>query len=406
MKMLFITPQIPYPPQKGTTTRNFKIIENLARHHAVHLLCFGTEKDAGGIKVLGELCQSVQVAQMPRRNVSVRIRDLIVDPVPDLAVRLASSEFVAKLRETLQSNRFDILQIEGLEMAWHWELASRGWNAKDAVRSVVLDEHNAEYVLQRRAFEIDRLKPAKWAGAAYSLVQWQKLARFEAATCQKMNAVVTVSEEDRMALRAITRLPATAIVPNGVDVEYFRPTEVPEENKAPALVFCGTMDFRPNVDAVIWLCEEILPLIGREVGDVKLYVVGRDPKSSVERLTRYSNVIVTGFVEDVRPYVHRASVYVVPMRFGGGVRFKVVEAMAMGIPVVSTPMGAEGIEVNHGEHLLIAEDPASFARQVTVLLNDKQQAQRLARNARALVERKYDWRKIVPKLEELYREVV
>lgn len=406
MKLLFVTPQLPYPPQKGTTTRNFNIIKNLSRDHEVHLISFGDSRDYEALATLRGFCQSVEVCDAPARTMSSRLRDLFLNPLPDLAIRLASLGLARKLRETLLNRRFDVLQIEGLEMTWHWKAIWADEKVRSAVGAIVLDEHNAEYVLQQRAFEIDRTMPARWVGAFYSLVQWQKLRRYEADICRRVDAVVVVSEADKEALETITRLPRVAVVPNGVDVDYFKLNEPEAEEKAPTLLFTGTMDFRPNVDAVNWFCKEILPLIHQEIPEAEFYVVGRDPLPSVLELGRDPRVFVAGFVEDVRPYFRQASVYVVPMRFGGGIRFKVLEAMAAGVPVVSTTMGAEGIEVESERHLVVADDPDSFAQCVVRLLREKGRRRAMIENARSVIERKYDWRNIVPKLEELYAAIV
>ncbi|MBI2954156.1 MAG: glycosyltransferase [Chloroflexi bacterium] len=405
MKLLFITPQLPYPPQKGTTTRNFNIIKNLSRNHEVHLLSFGDSRCRDHVEALEAYCASVKLCAMPTRRMATRVRDLFLNPRPDLVLRLASPEFVERLREILLRNRFDVLQIEGLEMCLHWDTVSKENRARSAVRATVLDDHNAEYVLQRRAFEIDRGRPRKLVAAMYSFVQWRRLTRYEAEMCRRVDGVVTVSEIDRKALDAISRLPRVAVVPNGVDVDYFRLAEPEGKHDAPTLLFSGTMDFRPNIDAVTWFCEEILPRVHRDVPEAKFCIVGRDPLPAVTELGKDPRVVVTGFVEDVRPYFRQASVYVVPLRFGGGTRFKVLEAMAAGIPVVSTAMGAEGIEASSGRDLIVADDPGSFAQWVVRLLREEDRRRHLVESARAIIERKYDWRIIVPRLEELYTRI-
>jgi glycosyltransferase involved in cell wall biosynthesis len=324
---------------------------------------------------------------------------------PDLSLRLTSDDFKVELSNLLSRYHFDVLQIEGLEMSLYWKaIAGNGNEVRPSVSAVVYDEHNAEYVLQRRAFEIDRTKPLRWHAAFYSLIQWRKLVRFEASVCRVVDAVLTVSETDASALRAIASPPRLTVVPNGVDVDYFE--WVFERASRPALVFTGTMDFRPNIDAVSWFCEDILPHVRKDIPEISFYIVGRSPSHAVLQLGKLPGVVVTGLVEDVRPFFRKASVFVVPMRFGGGTRLKVLEAMASGLPVVSTTLGVEGIESEPGQHLIVADEPASFAKWVVQLLGDRTMRRRIAENARDVVEREYDWRTITPNLEALYSQIV
>jgi polysaccharide biosynthesis protein PslH len=195
------------------------------------------------------------------------------------------------------------------------------------------------------------------------------------------------------------------VVPNGVDTDYYRRERA---NGAPRanLLFTGTMDFRPNVDAVRWFASDILPRLSFQRRDVKLYVVGRAPSRPVLRLAGKSrDVVVTGAVEDVRPYFRQSSVFVVPMRMGGGVRLKLLEALAMGLPVVSTAMGAEGTGLVGGRDVLLADNPERFAREVLRLLEDPQLRDRLAVEGRRVAEERFDWTKVTLPLLRFYEEL-
>jgi glycosyltransferase involved in cell wall biosynthesis len=281
---------------------------------------------------------------------------------------------------------------------------------KESAPAIVLDEFNAEYTLQRRAFQADLVSLSRWVGAAYSLLQWWKLRRYEAIICRQAHAVLAVSSEDKQALLALHPALPIVVVPNGVDMEVYQPAQRIEGGEhassavGPTLLFTGTMDFRPNVDAVQWFCREVLPKIWRRAPGARLLIVGRDPTPEVQALAQ-EGVVVTGQVEDDRPYFGQASVYVVPMRFGGGVRLKVLQAMASGVPVVSTPMGVQGISAVPGRHFLLATSPEEFAARVVELLEDPLLRARLAQEARLLVEQLYDWRVQAPKLEEVYERL-
>ncbi|MEQ1793471.1 MAG: glycosyltransferase, partial [Nitrospira sp.] len=212
---------------------------------------------------------------------------------------------------------------------------------------------------------------------------------------------VFVSQPDEKTL--LERVPGlrTAIVPNGVDVEYFTPTHGKD---APALIYTGGMNMFANRDAVMFFLDEIWPLIRKQVPDVRFFAVGQDPpKELLDMAVRDPQITVTGYVTDVRPLVSEASVYVVPLRVGGGTRLKVLDAMAMGKAMVSTSIGCEGLAVHPDEHLLVADTPEQFANKTVLLLGDKNCRLALGRAARELVERRYSWRTIGGQLLDAYR---
>ncbi|MFQ5812562.1 MAG: glycosyltransferase [Anaerolineae bacterium] len=432
MRILFLTPQLPYPPHQGTTIRNYNLIANLAARHEIHLLSFVRSRDEiGRATPLHQHCRSIVPVLAPRRSPLKRLLSLFLSPLPDMALRLPSAEFQAKLAATLRRVPFDVVQIEGIEMARHWMLEVRNWKldyetghptsnfqpfdyAQDRPPISVFDDHNAEYVLQQRAFETDVRQPRRWVGALYSLIQWKKLSHYEARVCRLADRVVAVSEADKAALQRLVPGLEVAVVPNGVDTEFYN-DQFPMSNDQArighwdlvighcSLVFTGKMDFRPNVDAVLWFCREVLPLVRRKMPDVRFYIVGQSPHRRVLRLADDPAVTVTGYVDDVRPYIAGACVYVVPLRIGGGTRLKVLEALALGKPIVSTSLGCEGFEdLESGRELLVADTPEEFAQRVIELLSDAPRRERLGRAARRFVEERYDWRLIVPRLEQVY----
>ncbi|MDO8671352.1 MAG: glycosyltransferase [Dehalococcoidia bacterium] len=409
MKALFITPQSPFPPDKGTSLRNFNLLRGMTPAHEIHLLTFiEPGQQIASDSPLRSLCQSVhEVPAPPGRSKFQRLISTLLDPLPDMALRLRSREFSDKLAWLLDRERFDLVQVEGIEMAPYMDLILGGSRPPPVV---IFDEHNAEYLLQRRAFENDLRSVIKWPGAFYSLVQWRKLRSYERQACRKASAVTAVSADDKKTILSLDPALQVAVVSNGIDCEFFQPIGQVDDQASPeapgadpSLVFIGTMDYRPNVDAMIWFCKEVFPLVLRELPRARLQIVGRHPTKSL-REAAGRNVDIVGGVEDVRPYMHRASVYVVPMRIGGGVRFKVLEAMACGVPVVSTRMGAEGIDVVDGEHLLLAELPSDYAARVVRLVKDRDLARTLAAKARKRSTSLYDWRIIAPRLEAVWRQ--
>ena len=404
MKLLFLTPQMPYPPRQGAAIRNWHLISRMAAHHEVALLTFGSHMDVP--EALAATCRQVEVVPLPPRRGRDRLRTLIATRLPDLARRLWSPTFSARLHTMLAAEHYDWVQVEGLEMApyAHEVLASGPRRARPRW---LLDEHNAEYLLQQRAFQTDAQQPATWPAAAYSLVQYDRLRRYERAACRAADQVVAVSEADRAALRALDPQLEVAVVPNGVDLYEWRVGVAGQDADAarltavgPLVVFDGSMDFRPNVDAVTWFVHEVWPLVRREVPLAQFAIVGRNPTRRVQALQAERGVVVTGTVPDTRPWVAAAGVYVVPMRIGGGVRLKVLQALAMERALVSTTLGCEGVSVTDGVNVRLADDPALFARAVIDLLHNEPQRHALGRAARRLAA-EYAWEQIAPRLEAL-----
>lgn len=396
MRLLFLTPQWPYPPRQGTAIRNWGLISHLARRHTVSVLTFGRAEDRP--KQLVSICERVEAVAPPTRSLIQRVSDLALGRA-DLARRLWSPAFQAALEAWLQRDRFDGVQIEGLELAPY--LAT----IRAHHLPVVYDAHNAEHVIQRRALTTDRGRSGRRLAALYSSIQLPRLRALERTTLRAVDGVCAVSAEDAEALRAVAPGSAPVIVPNGIDLQAYAPT-APIGTSPGRVVFTGKMDYRPNVDAVLWFVGEIWPHIRAGRPEASFWIVGQSPTTAVQALDGRDGVHVTGAVEDTRPYIAGAQVYVAPLRMGGGTRFKLLEAFALKRPVVSTRVGAEGFPVHTGREALLADTPLAFAEAVGSLLEDPALGERLAATGRALVAEHYDWAVIVPALESLWRALV
>ncbi len=402
LKLLFLTPQLPYPPEQGAAIRNYNLILEAAKRHEVDLLSFAPV--GADTRPMEAVCRAVRAVPAPSRSRRERLMALLTSSLPDMAWRLRSEAFARALEEMLAEGAYDLVQVEGIEMAPYGLMALA--HRKGSRPKMIYDAHNAEYLLQRRAFETDLRHPKRWPSALYSLIQWRRLARFERCVCRLADAVVAVSEADAAALRAWCR-EVPLVVPNGVDVARYHPglgDTLPLEH--PAIVFTGKMDFRPNVDAILWFYDSVWPLVRREAPGAVFYVVGSSPHRALDRLRADPSVRVTGYVADILPYFGGADVYVVPMRIGGGTRLKVLEAMAAGLPLVSTRLGAEGIRLLEGEHALLADDPKAFAEAILCLLRDRARAAALGRAARAFVMAHYAWEHLTPAFEALYERLM
>jgi glycosyltransferase involved in cell wall biosynthesis len=235
-------------------------------------------------------------------------------------------------------------------------------------------------------------------------VAWElmKIKRLQTRWFPQFDAILSVSQEDpRMTARYVNARTNLWLAPNEVDTEYFQPIAPQFKGKARlTLVFGGSMDVTMNQDAIHWFIKTILPLIRQQIPNVQSWIVGKNPELAIQNLARMPWVKVTGSVLDVREYYRQADVFVVPLRSGGGTKLKTLEAMAMGLPVVSTTVGAQGLEVEPGRHLYVANSPEVFAARVIELLQDRNKAATMGAEARRLVEQRYSWTRIVNDVED------
>ena len=399
MRTLFLTPQPPYPTDQGAKLRNFHLLRIAAEAgHEVDLLTFTPdgrlpERARAG---LGQLCHAVEAIPLPpARRPRQRALDTLRSSYPDLMLRLWSTEFEQALRTRLAARRYDLLQAEGFELGAYLRLAGR--------LPTLLDQHNLEYELQRRAWQTERRRARRAPGALYSFLQWRKLLRWERRLVRLASAVLAVSETEAAALERLSGR-AVDVMPNGIDLtaRHFRE---PASHVAPELLFDGTMSFRPNDDAARWLCAEILPRIRGRWPEARCWIVGRDPSAALVRFNFGDfGAVVTGSVPCVDPYWERASIYLLPMRMGAGVRFKALEAMARGLPIVATALGMEGTGARPDRDYLRAEHPEEFAEAVSRLLKDVELRRDLARRARETLA-PLDWRCLAPRLHAVYRRL-
>jgi glycosyltransferase involved in cell wall biosynthesis len=265
----------------------------------------------------------------------------------------------------------------------------------------VLFTHNVEATIWRRHYEVA-------SNVIWKAISWQEWRKMEAAERRYLrlaDRVLAVSETDRDAFAAFLSAEKLTVIPTGVDVEYFQP--LAGEETANSLVFTGSMDWLPNEDAILYFADAILPLIREHSPEVFLDVVGRNPSRKLQALAESEKSIrLTGWVDDIRPFVGRSSVCIVPLRIGGGTRLKIFEAMAMGKAVVSTSVGAEGLAVRSGENIVLADTPNDFAQAVISLLRDPRRRQQLGAAARTLVQENYSWTIVANDFARTLQEVI
>ncbi|MFN8637676.1 MAG: glycosyltransferase family 4 protein [Chloroflexota bacterium] len=397
MKVLFLTPRVPYPLDAGTSFRNFRLLQSAAREHEVHLLSFAERSLAEAHReALQAVCRRVETQPAPPHPAYRRLARTLTAPLPDMAYRRWSPGFATILRQLLAEERYDVVQVEGIEMARYLPLC------RGARR--IFSEHNVEYVLQRRAYEVDRTRLPRLPQALYSWLQARKLARFEATACRLADVTLTVSQEDAAVLARLEPRGRYHVVPNAIDPDAFPQRE--GWPARPTVLFTGTMEYRPNADAARWLLDAVMPAVWAKAPETRVLVVGRGPSADlVARGQHDPRIAVTGPVESVDPYWSRATAYVLPMRGGGGTRFKVLEAMAAGLPIASTPMGMEGIAAVDGTHYLAGASAQGLAASIVRLLEDEPLRERLVGAASQLVREQYDWQVVAPRLLDVYRRL-
>jgi polysaccharide biosynthesis protein PslH len=393
LRVLIVSPTFPYPPSWGFGIRVYQLARNLSRRHDVSLLSYARADEMVHVEPLQKLIGDVHVVQRPQsRGVTKRLAQLSsIASTRSYQVRdLHSVEMQSKIDELLSTRQFDIIQLESSQLC-AFQFHSTG--------ATVLDEHNIEYELLQRMQEGER----SWTRRLYNRVEVRKFRPIEQESWRTVDGCVLTSEREEAIVHVLAPSTPLVVAPNGVDPDFFTPTGTAIQPDT--LVFTGLLSYRPNFDAATYLIEEIHPRLEQLRAGVTLTIVGDGSPSELQSL-RKPNVVVTGRVPDVRPYLERAAIAVVPVRMGGGTRLKVVEALAMAKAVVSTSIGCEGLRVRDGEHLVIADDPDGFASGVAGLLSDPARAETLGQAGRRLMLDEYSWERSVERLEDLYRRLM
>ena len=395
MRMLWLKSDLLRPLDKGGKLRTWHLMRHLARRHEITYLAFKEpgqlDADVDGMREVASRVETVTRSE-PAKGTLGFYADAalhLVDPLPYAVGKYRSREMKRRLRALLEEEAYDLVVCDFLVPAVNLP--------KRLPCPAVIFTHNVEAEIWRRHAVT---KSGAIARALYR-TQHTRMLRFERRTLARFEGILAVSEADRDTFA--TLYPEAIhepvhVVRTGVDTEYFAPA--PGDAASRTLVFTGSMDWLPNEDAMQFFCRDILPLIRAAEPDVTLSIVGRAPTPAVARLASEPGIRVTGRVDDVRPYMKEAAVYIVPLRIGGGTRLKIFEAMSMGKAVVSTRVGAEGLPVADGEHLLLADEPQAFASTVIDLLRDGERRARLETAARALVLERYDWSAVAGSLEE------
>ena len=392
MRILILTPLIPYPPYRGDKLKVFNLIKNLSRSHEIVLLAFASSaKDREYLPPLSALCADVRIVHRPRwQSILQAVLNMASDR-PFQVAYFSSGKMRAALRRLLEEKKFDIIHTHYIRMAQYTE-GVRGTPG-------VLDLTDAKSLYLKRFLTSERnvLKRLLLTSEYRRMLRYEKiLGRYD--------QTLVCSPVDRTFLLESVPGARISLLENGVDLEYFSPDGAASPERG-TIICTGNMSYFPNADGVRFFAQQILPLVKQRVPEAKFFIVGQNPPASVRALAA-PDVVVTGAVPDIRSYYLRSLVAVSPIRFGSGTLNKVLEPMALGVPVVATSVGTEGLPVRNGEHILIADSPLRFAECVADLLESAELRDRLSSGARDIVRARYGWASIARQLEAIYDDVM
>ena len=415
MRILFLCLRCPYPPQRGDRIRSYNFIKQLSKRHGITLVFFAeSESDIEAVKHLQPFCERVEWVKFSPSFASINTAIHCLSRIPLQVHYWYSPQMQRKINQLLAEENFQLIHAQLFRMGQYVIKTEGIAKVLDLCDSLALN-------LSRRA-ELD-CTPKRFLVK----LEEKRVRRYEVEIMKAFDSGTVVAHFDRDYLLNQDNSLNLSVVPMGVDLKYFQPLKVNNDSnredvtekqnmtltvqedftddRSKNLLFTGTMNYFPNSDAVIYFCNNVFPLIQKRYPDATFYIVGNHPTEQIRRLSDQEGVVVTGYVPDIRPYFEKASVFVAPLRAGSGIQTKNLEAMAMGIPVVTTSIGAMGLEAETDTELLIADTPETFAERVIHLIENPDIRRNLADAGRKRVEASYDWQVLVNRLEQVYDRI-
>lgn len=390
MKILWVKSDLLHPTTKGGHIRTLEMLKRIHQRHEVHYAAFENDPDGEGVRRSGEYCSRLFRVQhvAPKRTSPAFAAQLAAGlfSATPVAIRRYQSEPMRRLlAEIVAKERYDSIVCDFITPAPNLP----------SISSAVVFQHNVETLIWRRHSQ----NAPNLAAKIYLQLQARRMFEFERDVCRAARHVIAVSREDAKTMREMFGLSDVSFVPTGVDLDFFTP---PNSSARSGIVFVGSMDWLPNIDGMRYFCDEIWPLILRQVPECTLTIVGREPTREIQALASgHGGIRVTGTVPDVRPYLWNAAVSIVPLRIGGGTRLKIYEAMAARLPVVSTTIGAEGLDIDPPRNIRIADNAAEFAAHCLDLLSNESVREQQAAAAADLVGTHFGWDNIARGFESI-----
>ncbi len=342
-------------------------------------------------------CHDLRLVPLPSKRSPLKVtQDFFASPIPHYFLRVHGSKKMAEtIASMVQKDRYDFVIAE-------YSVMGQFIHNNPLLPPVrrIISVHESYYLARLKAYHHYKIGPNKLREA----IHLKGLKKYEFDMYSHADKVFTLTPQGKAELLEICSELDISVVPHGVDVDYFSFSEFEEEERC--IVFVGNYLHYPNVDAVLYFHQEIWPQIKSRLPEVKFYIVGQGPPQEIQNFNQEKNIIVTGKVDDVRPYLKKARVFICPVRLGGGFRGKILEAMAIGRPIVTTSLGAEGIPGSHRENIILANHPEEFAKGTLDLLNDDKLFEKIRVQGRKLVEEKYSWAKGVEVMEEILEKMI
>jgi glycosyltransferase involved in cell wall biosynthesis len=395
MRILVVYPYIPFPVDRGTYQRAFHLLRALARDHEIDLLALSEdgERDEQG-PVFREFCRRVEFVPFSHPKWPRLFPNRLLHPMPTTVRHWTLPQVAEAIHRFTEGHQYDLAHVCDIVMAQYF------FNGLGHL-PLAVDRTRVDLQFQRAQSEtLSR-------GVRQAVLDWEnrtKLRRFECHVARRAAVEVVCGPDDESFIREeISREVPIQVITNGVDLEYFTPTASPEPRDGdPTLLFCGAMDYTPNIDAFRWFFAEMHDALLHRVPNLRLLIVGKAPTAEVKAYGSRRGVTVTGGVPDVRPYYRRAWLQMVPLRIGGGTRLKIPESMAMGTPVVSTTIGAQGLGLRHGHDVLLADTPETFVNETARALQQAGERARLEAAGTKTVHDRLSWPQIGRTLSEYY----
>jgi glycosyltransferase involved in cell wall biosynthesis len=404
LNLLHLSPMPPSPPRFGAQARMHGLMTNLARHHDITAVSLVDEEfDVGECaRAMRSYCREVTLIPNPRGKSGPTKRALQLRSLASRRSferhRYTVPALQMELDRLLSATRFDIVNLEFPYLA---HVAFDRSPPGAAAPLCVLDAHEIAHDTIRQFVR----RGAGIGRKVYAAINWRKLRTEELAAFRRAHTICVCSAADRERILADVPTARIAVIPNAADVEFYQPRPLDPASDGRTLVFFGLLSTIPNIDATTWFIEKIWPRVAGARPDARFKIIGKGVTGAVRDLGG-SGIEIVGFVEDLRPHLASAAALVVPLRLGGGTRLKIVEGMAMGKAIVSTTLGAEGIDAVNGKEILITDDPADFADAVLRLLGDPALAAQIGASARRAAVERYAWTSAASRLEDLFRELL
>ena len=390
MHILFIVPRLPSPPTKGDRLRSLYLIRELSRNNTIHLISFiESLEEKEHISILERYCEKVNVVYLPRWKSILNILTNISFKQPFQTRYYKSNKMRKIIGNVMDESKYDLAHISLMRMAPYIKYLKG--------LPVFLDHIDCLSLNMKRRYETEKgfLRKRLFRNEYIRMKNYEFMYRY-------LPSVVT-SEKDKKALESYEII---KVIANGVDTDGFKFLSESNIKKTIDLIFVGNMGYYPNIQAMEFFIKKIYPRVKKFQKDIKVYIVGTNPKRVIKSMANNENVFVTGFVDDVKKYLYRSKIFIAPVQSGSGIQNKILEAMSCGVPVVTTSMGNSGIKAKDNKEIIIANDPISFAENIILLLDNKQRRMLLCHQARKFVEDRFSWKKRGTELESFYHEVI